>query len=122
MEVIVVLVLLGLAAALAAPAFIVPEPDDPSALSSIVSGVRELAARRGETLKLRLTPDGEWRVEAAQGSPEGVLAEGRLEGDFRGPAFTLMVSPLGTCGFEVRSSAASRFIRIDPLTCEVGLP
>lgn len=121
-EAIVVLVLLGLGAALVAPALIFPEAGAEPSLNSIVSGVQDLAARRGETLELRVSADGGWHVESAGSPLEGVLAEGRLEGEFRGPAFALLVSAIGTCGPDVRSSRGARYIQIDPLTCRVGIP
>lgn len=117
-EVIVVLVLLGLAAALAAPAFLSREREPESQLATIVRGVRELAERRGEIVHLRVGASGDWQVEGAASPAAGTLAEGRLD-DFAGPGFTLVVAPIGTCAFDVRSSGAARFIAIDPLTCEV---
>jgi type II secretory pathway pseudopilin PulG len=121
-EVTVVLVLLVLAAALVAPAFIFREEDNASSLGSIVTGVQELAARRGETLQLQVAADGRWKVESAASVAEGDLARGHLEVEIEGAPFTLVVSPIGTCGFDVRSSHAARFIKVDPLTCEVDAP
>jgi len=37
-------------------------------------------------------------------------------------AVTLMVSPLGSCGFDVRSAAAVGGEVLDPLTCEMRTP
>lgn len=121
-EVIVVLVLLVLATALVAPAFIFREEAGRSPLADVVSGVQKLAARRGETLYLNVSEDGSWSVEGAASREEGHVAEGRLGTDYRGPRFTLVVSPLGSCGFDVRSAAAARQIPIEPLTCEVESP
>ncbi len=120
-EVIVVLVLLGLAAALAAPAFLSREPAAESQLAAVVRGSRELAERRGEVVHLRVRSSGEWRVEGAASASAGTLAQGRLD-DFAGPRFTLVVSPIGTCAFDVRSAGAANVIAIDPLTCEVRAP
>ncbi len=120
-EVIVVLVLLGLAAALAAPAFLGREPAPESQLAAIVRGARELAERRGEIVHLRVSSAGEWQVEGAASPSAGTLAEGRLD-DFAGPRFTLVVAPIGTCAFDVRSAGAANVIAIDPLTCEVRAP
>jgi prepilin-type N-terminal cleavage/methylation domain-containing protein len=121
-EVIVVLALLALATALVAPALIVPEEAQDSALSSIVDGVQELAIRRGETLRLQLTTEGSWHVEAGASGSGSVLAEGRLEGALQVPPFTLVASPIGTCGFDVRSSGAAGLPAVDPLTCALRAP
>lgn len=118
-EVIVVLVLLVLATALVAPAFVFREDAGRSPLASVVSGVQKLAARRGETLHLNVAADGSWSVGGAASPEAGFLAEGDLGRDYRGPRFTLVVSPLGSCGFDVRSTAAAREIPLEPLTCEV---
>lgn len=121
-ELIVVLVLLILATALVAPAFIFREDTGPSPLAGVVSGVQKLAARRGETLYLNVAEDGSWSAEGAASREAGLLAKGDLGRGYRGPRFTLVVSPLGSCGFDVRSAAAARQIPIEPLTCEVQEP
>jgi prepilin-type N-terminal cleavage/methylation domain-containing protein len=117
-EIVVVLILLALAAGLVVPALIIREEADRSPLAQIISGSSELAARRGEIVHLRVAADGAWQVEGAASVEQGVLASGRLAG-FDGPAFTLVISPIGTCGFDVRSSAAARVLLIDPLTCQL---
>lgn len=119
-EVIVVLILLGLAAGLVAPAIIFREGGERSQLAQVIVGARDLAARRGESLHLRMAESGEWTVEGAASIEEGVIAGGRID-DFRGPSFTLVVSPIGTCGFDVRSTEAALAIPVDPLTCEPQL-
>ncbi len=84
-------------------------------------GVRELAERRGELVHLRVSASGDWQVEGAASPAAGTLAQGRLD-DFAGPGFTLVVAPIGSCAFDVRSSGAASFLAIDPLTCEVHAP
>lgn len=122
MEVTVVLILLVIAAALVAPAFILRKGDPGSSLGSVVGGVQQLAARRGETLRLHVDADGGWKVEGVASLQEGELAGGSLGDEYGGPSFTLLVSAIGTCGFDVRSSNAARFVIIDPLTCKVERP
>jgi prepilin-type N-terminal cleavage/methylation domain-containing protein len=121
-EVIVVLILLAVSAALVAPAILFPEKEATSALVPVVDGARELAARRGETLYLQVASDGKWRVFGGASLTEGVVTQGQLEGDYEGPAFTLVVAPIGSCGFDIASANAARAIDIDPLTCEVRSP
>jgi prepilin-type N-terminal cleavage/methylation domain-containing protein len=116
-EMLVVLVLLGMAAALAAPAFWSSRPAPP-ALNSLLPGSRDAAARRGETVYLRIAKSGEWRMEGAASSGAGPLATGRVD-PFPGLPLTIIVSPLGSCAFDLRSTEAARSIRLDPLTCKV---
>jgi prepilin-type N-terminal cleavage/methylation domain-containing protein len=116
-EMLVVLVLLGMAAALAAPALRSFDPPRP-ALSSLIPGTRDAAARRGETVYLRIAKSGEWRMEGAASSDAGPLASGRVD-PFPGLPLTIIVSPLGSCAFDLRSTEAARSIRLDPLTCKV---
>src|SRR5947209_11990916 len=61
-EMLVVLILMGLAAALVAPALLVPH-HHASTLNDVVAGAREAAARRGEVLSLSIEPTGLWRLE-----------------------------------------------------------
>ncbi len=120
-EVIVVLVLLGLMAGLVAPRLITPTRPEESQLAGVVRAARELAAKRGELIHVRVGATGAWRLESESGPSPERLASGTL-GEFEGAALTLMVGPLGTCAFDARSSAAARAIPLDPLTCELGEP
>jgi prepilin-type N-terminal cleavage/methylation domain-containing protein len=119
-EMLVVVVLLGVAAALAAPALRSFRPARP-ALGSLISGSRDAAARRGETVYLRIAESGEWRMEGAASSDAGPLATGRVD-RFPVLPLTIIVSPLGSCAFDLRSSHAASSIRLDPLTCKVDGP
>ena len=114
-----VLILMTVAAALVAPAILFPEKEPTSVLGPVVDGTRQLAARRGETLYLQMAADGRWRVVGTASLSEGAITEGRLDGEYEGPAFTLVVAPIGSCGFDVASANVARVINIDPLTCEV---
>jgi prepilin-type N-terminal cleavage/methylation domain-containing protein len=116
-EMLVVLVLLGMAAALAAPALRSFRPARP-ALGLLIFGSRDAAARRAETVYLRIAESGEWRMEGAASSDASPLATGRVD-PFPGLPLTIIVSPLGSCAFDLRSTQAARAIRLDPLTCKV---
>lgn len=118
LELLVVLVLMGLAAALVAPALLRPERSS-TGLESLIPTVRQEAARRGETLYLRVAASGEWRLEGATPSRAIRVAAGKVE-PFAGVPLTLIVSPLGTCSFDVPSAAAARVIPLDPLSCKVA--
>lgn len=119
-EVLVVLVLLGLAAALVGPALFSSRSKEEAALVSLVAGARDAAVRRAEVVYLRVETSGTWRVDGDASTADGPLATGRLAPPPPGAPFTLIVSPLGSCAFDVRSHAAARSIPLDPLTCEVG--
>lgn len=114
-ELLVVFVLVGLLAALTAPALLPPEPES-SPVAELLRDARRLAARRSETVFLRVAPDGAWTLEGSSSRAAGPLARGRLA-DLAGPGFRLEVSPLGTCGLDAPSSAAVE-LPVDPLTCE----
>ena len=118
-EILVVLILMGLAAALVAPALIAPrrEPD----LKALLGRARDTAARRGEMVYLQIEPSGTWRLEGGANPLEGTLASGRIEPFLTAPA-TLVVSPLGSCAFDVRSGAAAQVVALDQLTCEIRAP
>src|SRR2546427_1256479 len=74
-EILVVLILMGLAAALVAPALL-PHHHDQSALSALLGSAREVAARRGEVVYLHIDPTGQWRMEAGANPLAGTLATG----------------------------------------------
>ena len=60
-------------------------------------------------------------MEAGANPTQAPLASGRVQ-PFLTAAVTLMVSPLGSCGFDVRSAAAVGAEVLDPLTCEMRTP
>lgn len=117
-EVLVVLILLAVAAGLVAPALRPPPRPDESGFAALVRRARLTAARRGETIYLGLSQTGAWRIDGAASLTEGALATGTVP-DYGGPAATLVVSPIGTCAFDLHSTAAARVVAIDALTCEV---
>ncbi len=119
-EILVVLIMMGLAAALVAPALLAPH-HHASTLNDVVAGAREAAARRGEVLYLSIEPTGRWRLEGGANPLEGTLAAGRVE-PFVAVPVTLIVSPLGSCAFDVRSAAAASAITLEPLTCDIRTP
>lgn len=111
LEIVVTLVLLGLAAAMVAPAFrrdTSPEVD----VRSLVAGARESAVRRAQTLVLRVDDRGAWRLTPIGDTTSigtGMLSEG-------GQPLALVIGPLGTC-FNVGSVAAANW---DAIACAPG--
>ena len=117
-EVVVVLMLIGLAAALALPALLRPQAAE-SGLKTLVVNARETAIRRGETVFLRIGASGEWRIDGSSGGSDSLLM-GHIE-PFSAP-LTLLVTPTGTCMLDVPSVMAAPDIQLDPLTCEIRVP
>ena len=119
-EVLVVLLLIGMAAAIAMPALLRPRAPE-SGLKVLVGNAREAAIRRGETVFLRIGASGEWRIDGSSATGESdSLLLGRME-PLQAP-LTLIVSPTGTCMLDVPSVMAAPDIQLDPLTCEVVGP
>ena len=116
LEMVVVLVLLALAAVLAAPALGKREEPRESELAALLTGAREAAARRGETIHLRISASGSWRIEGGGGGDTRAIQTGEVE-PFAGLPLTVVVSPLGTCGFDASSATAAAGIALEPLSC-----
>ena len=92
LELLVVLLLLGLAVALTLPRLSIPSraaEGDPRART--VAMARALAVRRAEALRLEVDADGRWRLLAR----DSVLQGGALPGG--GARLRLVLSPLGVC-------------------------
>jgi prepilin-type N-terminal cleavage/methylation domain-containing protein len=122
-EILVVLILMGLVAALVVPRLL--PRHDKSDVNVLLRSAREVAARRGEVVYVHIDPTGEWRMDAGANrgdvSAPTLLAAGRVEPFLTAPV-TLMVSPLGTCGFDVRSAAAVGAVPLDPFSCTMRSP
>ena len=116
LEVIVVLILLSIAAAVVAPSLLSPSPDQASSLRAIISNAREAAVRRGEMVRLHIDRSGAWQAIAEGSAPGERLMVGQLS-DTRGAA-DLLFSPLGTCAPSPETLVAPAFAEFDPLTCE----
>jgi prepilin-type N-terminal cleavage/methylation domain-containing protein len=116
LEMLVVLLLIGMAAALAAPALLRVNPGR-SELEELIATARDAAVRRGEVLYLRVGTSGQWSLEAASGTTTDSLASGHVQ-PFGGP-ITLMLGPNGSCMFDVATVSRGTAIQLDPFTCEV---
>ena len=116
LEIAVVLVLIGMAAALAAPVLLRANPGR-SGFEELIATGREAAVRRGEVLYLRVSASGQWSLEAPSASTPDSLASGHI--DAVGSPLTLMFQPNGSCMFDVATVARGIAIQLDPLTCEV---
>ena len=100
LEIVVTLVLLGLAAAMVAPAFQRNTSRD-SDVGAIVASAREAAVRRAQTLVLHVDDRGAWRLTPVRDTASissGVLPQSRKP-------LTVRISPLGACFHEEPSIA-----------------
>jgi prepilin-type N-terminal cleavage/methylation domain-containing protein len=116
LEIAVVLFLIGMAAAFAAPMLLRVNPGR-SGFEELIATGREAAIRRGEVLYLRMSTSGQWSLEAANAPTTEPLASGHIEAV--GAPLTLMFQPNGSCMFDVATVSRGTAIRLDPLTCEV---
>jgi len=121
LEVIVVLVLLALAAAIVAPSLLSTHPENSSEIQALVGSTRQAAVRRGETVRLQVDPTGAWQAVAGTEPGGDLLLSGQLASH---PASTtdLIFSPLGTCAPSIESVPGEALAAFDPLTCEVRSP
>jgi type II secretory pathway pseudopilin PulG len=115
LELLVVLLLLGLAAALVAPVLRLPagaagaergEHTPDAALARAADAARALALRRGETLVLAVAADGGYTVRPAVASAADTapLLAGRAAG---GAPRRVVLSPVGTCVPDATSGDAA---------------
>ena len=119
-EMLVVLALLGLAAAVVAPSLRRADDGPADALGELLPHVRAVAASRGETMYLRIAESGDWRIEGAASADEPAVETGRVD-RFEGLPLVLVVAPTGTCGLDAWSAASATAVaaRLDPLACEL---
>jgi prepilin-type N-terminal cleavage/methylation domain-containing protein len=119
-EMLVVIILIALAAGMVVP-MLRSAPRPAPSLAGLIPGARDAAARRGETVRLRVSDNGDWRLtgDAAGDS----IAAGRVE-PFEGLPLTLVVGPLGSCQLEPEAAGPGgrRPPAIDPLTCQIAAP
>jgi type II secretory pathway pseudopilin PulG len=104
LELLVVLILLGLAAALVAPVLRLPaagtggaEESAPVALGRAADAARALALRRGEAVVLAVAADGRWTVTPAVAAADTVPLLGGRAAVAVGAPLRVVVSPVGTC-------------------------
>jgi prepilin-type N-terminal cleavage/methylation domain-containing protein len=107
LEVVVTLVLLGLAAALVAPA-IRTDAGPADAFTTVVAQSREAAVRRSQTLVLQVDAHGRWQLSTTSGVS---LGTGTMPAGDR-DAISLRITPLGACFAD--SSSAHQW---DALAC-----
>jgi prepilin-type N-terminal cleavage/methylation domain-containing protein len=99
LELIVVLALLGLVLAIAAPAFIIPRAVGESDLATALGTARRAAVLRGEPVTVTIDAAGAWRVDGdatPNATPNATpIATGRLGSPLG--RLRVRISPVGTC-------------------------
>lgn len=113
LELIVVMALLGLVLAIAAPSFLVPERPSSNELTEVVSTARRTAVLRGEPVTLTIQTNGGWRIDPAAGASRDAIATGSLA-DAVGKV-RVHLTPLGACVLE--PMAGTSRISWDAISC-----
>jgi prepilin-type N-terminal cleavage/methylation domain-containing protein len=114
-ELIVVLAIMSLAAAVVLPALLRARTGT-TPVQTVIESARDAAAHRGETISLRIDPSGTWHMHGTGSALEADSATGHITPLATAP-LTLLVAPSGSCAFDVRSAAAARGLSLDPLSC-----
>lgn len=118
LELLVVLVLLGLSAAVVLPALRLPAASAPE---SALMRARALAVHRGEAVRLETSHDGRWQVVATADTERLVLLAGsQSDGVATAPLRSVVISALGTCLPEGPWAAGTGLW--DPVRCVVTPP
>ncbi len=117
-EMLVVLVLLGLALGLVAPSLLSPRHEaEENAVQRIIDAARRTAVRRAEAVTLAFQLDGRWVLEG--GSTTDTLR--LLAGSVAWPhafAARLHISPLGACMLDAATDSEHSLI-VDPVRCRL---
>ena len=110
LELLIVLTLMGIAAAVVAPSFATRSAAPVASRVALVTSARRMAVRRAERLSLQLARDGAWTLRTlANGA---VLDSGRVADSL--PNAELLLDALGGCVPARGEAAGAPF---DPLTC-----
>jgi prepilin-type N-terminal cleavage/methylation domain-containing protein len=117
LEVLVVLILLSVAAALVAPAFRDGPREQRDELEQVIDAARRLAVRNASTITLAFAADGRWSASQSDGSALADLPGGALA-RARGPVMRLRISPLGGCSLD-GAPRGEPVLVVDPVHCRV---
>lgn len=121
LELLVVLTLMGAAAALVAPALGRWPSSGPSgseaAVAAVITSARRQAIRRAEPLRVRVAADGVWALVSQRDGT--VIDSGRvaLTDDATSPTMDVLIDALGTC---MPPAGRVGDAALDVLTCTSG--
>jgi prepilin-type N-terminal cleavage/methylation domain-containing protein len=113
LEIIVVLLVIGVAFALAAPALPNHSPE-PDPLQRVLDVTRRAAVHDAKALTLSVSVDGQWRIDSGTSTEVTPLGTGTLP-SYHGGALVVKASALGRCTVESVTST----IRLDPVRCRL---
>ena len=120
LELLVVLVLMGISAAIVVPALQPPVELRSDSAAAVVERARRAAIARGEPVRLRIETDGVWAlVSLREGDPIG---SGRSSAAHKpnaaATAIDLRIDAMGSCTpGSVRADLVNAIVRFDPLSC-----
>jgi prepilin-type N-terminal cleavage/methylation domain-containing protein len=110
LELLIVLVLMTVAAALVLPAFGARPAPAQTAEARVIASARRTAIRRAEPLRLRLFADGAWSIRSQR---DGALVDsGRVAEAL--PPSDVLVDALGSC---IPVGQSTGLMTFDPLSC-----
>jgi prepilin-type N-terminal cleavage/methylation domain-containing protein len=115
-ELLVVLVLIGLAFVLVAPSVITQSRGGQPEIQRVIDGARRLALQRAEALTLSIDASGEWRILAGAALDGNPLRAGVLEAP-DGGFLRVRISALGAC---VLAGAVPPQPGFDTVRCRVA--
>ena len=110
-ELLIVLVLLGLASAIVLPLSRRAFPPTVTSETRVVADARRLAIRRAQPLRFRLAATGGWSVTI--GPSGAVLSSGTIPPG--SPEMDLLIDPMGGC---LPVASSTRVQPLDPVTCQ----
>ena len=117
LEILVVLILLGVASTLVVPAFPDLPREEKHALDEVIDAARGLAVRNASTVTLAFGPDGRWTASQSNGSALSELPGGTID-QTDGPRIRLRISPLGGCSLDGVPPTEPPFT-FDPVRCRL---
>lgn len=117
LELLVVIVVLAVSAAVVLPALRPPASTPASAEDALLSATRRTAIARGEPVRLRLDADGTWGVAGARTGT--VIDTGRIMAHPR--PLDISVDPRGSCTpvASQRTASLPGGLSFDPLACRM---
>ncbi len=110
LELLIVLVLMAVAAALVLPSFGRRDGPRETAPVALIASARRAAIRRAEPLRVRLRPDGAWSLTSQRDG--ATIDSGRARETL--PATDVLIDALGGCVPSPQSATSAVY---DPLAC-----
>jgi type II secretory pathway pseudopilin PulG len=105
LELVVVIALMGLLFAIAAPSLIFPEPKPEAELTRVLETARRTAILRSEPVTLSFDSDGAWRIDGDASPTAPPVVSGTLRSAIG--RLRIRVSAIGTCVADPGGAAQS---------------